>query len=146
MAARVIVSADIPASRSRVWADVADLAEHPRWMTDAHTITFLTKARAGVGTRMEVETRFGPLRASDVLEVTGWDPYERIAVAHRGLFTGSGEFTFADHGGGTRVTWTEQIRFPWFFGGRVGARLARPVLTRVWTRDLRNLCDRFNGR
>lgn len=138
------VSVLIPAPPERVWEDVSDLASHREWMTDARSIEFPDGTRRGVGTRMAVETRFGPLRTTDLMEVTAWETGRRIAVVHRGLFTGHGEFRLeAADAGGTRFTWSERIEFPWFFGGRLGARLARPVLRWVWSRNLDRLRDRF---
>ncbi len=126
-----------------VWQELADLESHVEWMADAERIDFLTNQRAGTGTRLEVETRFGPLRTSDVMEFTSWDPPDRMAVRHGGLFTGYGEFTLETiDGSATRVTWREQITFPWFLGGPVGAVLARPVFGWVWRRNLRRLRER----
>lgn len=142
----VTVSVHIPAPRPQVWEDVADLAGHVEWMADARSIEFLTDARSEVGTRLAVETRIGPLRTTDVMEVTAWEPGERIAVIHHGLFAGRGEFRLADEGGGTRFTWSERITFPWFFGGPIGAWLARPVLAWVWRRNLTRLRARFSSR
>ena len=142
----VTVSIDIPAPRDEVWSDVARLPDHVEWMVDAHRIDFIGEQQSGAGTRMEVETRFGPLRTTDVMEVTEWVPGERIAVIHHGLFTGKGAFTLTDEDDGTRFTWSEHIRFPWFFGGPLGAWLARPVFTWVWRRNLRRLRDRFIAR
>jgi len=36
-------------------------------------------------------------------------------------------------------TWTEQLTFPWWMGGTFGAFAAKPVLRRVWRRNLRHL-------
>ncbi|MFH2073155.1 MAG: SRPBCC family protein [Actinomycetota bacterium] len=146
VAATVTVSIDIPASRRRVWEDVVDLAGHVEWMADARSIEFATDARSGVGTVMEEKTRIGPFRTTDLMEVTAWQPGERIAVSHCGLFSGVGEFALADEGDGTRFAWSEQITFPWYFLGDLGARMATPVFSRVWRRNLLALRDRFSAR
>lgn len=138
------MSTEIPAPRLRVWADIARLESHVDWMADAHEITFRSAHREGPGTVMDVETRIGPLRTRDVIEVTAWEPPARMAVRHTGLFTGSGAFLLEEAGPqATRFTWREEIRFPWYFGGPVGAWLAAPVLRTVWKRNLRTLAGRF---
>jgi carbon monoxide dehydrogenase subunit G len=140
----IIVSTEIPAPRERVWEDVARLDSHSQWMTDAHAIEFRTEHREGIGTVMDVETRIGPLRTHDLIEVVAWEPPARIAVRHTGLFTGSGEFLLESAGpAATRFTWREDIRFPWYFGGPLGAWAAAPILRLVWKRNVRRLADRF---
>jgi carbon monoxide dehydrogenase subunit G len=146
MSSPVTVSIEVAAPLQRVWDELADLPSHVEWMADAETLTFLTNQHAGVGTRMEVGTRFGPLRTSDVMEFTAWDPPERMAVHHQGLFTGFGEFRLEPvDAERTRVVWREQITFPWFFGGPLGAWMARPVFGWVWRRNLRRLRDRLSS-
>ena len=142
----ITVSTRIPAPPEAVWRDLADLDTHVEWMADAHAITFLTSQRSGIGTRMEVETRFGPLRTTDVMEITAWDEGTRMAVVHQGLFTGRGEFTLVPEADGTRFSWAESIDFPWFFGGAIGAWFARPIFRWVWGRNLRRLRARFSVR
>ena len=39
----------------------------------------------------------------------------------------------------TRFTWTERLKFPWWMGGPLGALAAKPILQRVWLRNLTNL-------
>jgi len=106
-------------------------------MTDAESLEFLGDVRSGVGTRMLVETRVGPLRTRDVIEVTGWEPGQRITVVHRGAISGEGVLQLDAMAGGTRLKWSERLRFPWWWGGALTALLARPVLRWVWRRNLR---------
>jgi len=117
--ARVEVSRLIAAPVAGVWADLAALESHVEWMADAERITFLTAQRRGVGTRLEVATRIGPFRLADVMEFVAWDPPNRMAIHHVGLVTGSGEFVLEEEGGATRFTWREELRFPWYLGGRL---------------------------
>lgn len=139
----ITVSVFIPAPPEAVWADLSRLESHTEWMADAEGIEFLGETRTGVGTRIAVATRVGPFRTNDVMEFTAWDPPKTMGVHHQGLFTGSGRFTLAAEAGGTRFTWSEQIRFPWFLGGPVGAWAARPILGAIWRRNLRRLAARF---
>jgi uncharacterized protein YndB with AHSA1/START domain len=138
------ITTTIPAPLETVWSDVSRLDTHVEWMADASRIDFPDGRRSGTGTRMEVETRVGPLRTTDVMEITAWEPLHRIAVHHRGLVTGSGEFVLEPiDSQSTRFTWRESLRLPWFFGGPLGAIVARPLLQAVWRRNLKRLRARF---
>lgn len=141
---RITQSVDISAAPELVWAAAADLASHAEWMADAESITFLTDRRSGVGTRMEVLTVVGPLRTRDLMEVTEWVEGETIGVRHQGLVTGRGRFRLDPlPDGGTRFTWTEELRFPWWLGGGLTAFAAKPVLGWVWRRNLTGLKRRL---
>ncbi len=142
----ISVSVHVPAPVAEVWADVARIEGHVEWMADARRIDFLGPLRGGVGTRIAVETRFGPLRTTDLMEFTEWSEPEAMAVTHQGVFTGSGRFALTAEGDGTRFSWTEDVRFPWYLGGPIGAAIARPVLGWVWRRNLRRFAARFSGR
>jgi carbon monoxide dehydrogenase subunit G len=133
------VSTYLPASVERVWEDVRDLGSHVEWMADAEEIRFTSESRAGVGTTFECDTKVGPLRLVDRMEVVEWQEREAIGVRHTGLVTGTGRFTLDQEGDGTRFTWEEALTIPWWFGGA----LAAPVLRLVWVRNLRRLRRRF---
>lgn len=137
--AHIRVSHRVEAPASRIWPHLADLASHTRWMKDARSIVFLTEQSRGRGTVVEVETRVGPFRTLDRMEVTDWQEGKSISVRHLGVVTGEGTLSLVPEGDGTRVVWSEELRFPWWMGGRVGGRLARPVLARIWRGNLRRL-------
>jgi hypothetical protein len=129
-----------------IWREVAVIERHVEWMTDATEIRFLTPQREGVGTRFECDTRVGPLTTTDVMQVTVWEPGHRIGVRHTGAVEGAGEFTLTEVGDNrTEFRWCEHLRFPWYFGSRLGASVARPVLGWVWRRNLRSLKARVEG-
>ncbi|MGH8911809.1 MAG: SRPBCC family protein [Acidimicrobiia bacterium] len=135
----------VEAPAAAVWVELSDLASHVEWMTDAETIDFETVTTSGEGVRMRVHTRIGPLRTVDVIEVTEWDPVRRIGVSHRGLISGYGSFDLAALAGGTRITWSEDLIFPMWLGGRVTAWFARPILAAVWRRNLAALKRRIEA-
>jgi hypothetical protein len=142
--ARIRVRTTLDATPEQVWADLADLPSHVDWMHDAVAIRFLSATSRGVGTRFECDTKVGPFRLTDVMEVTRWDPGRAMGVAHKGLVTGTGTFTLRPlRGGRTRFTWRERLRFPYLLGGPLTAIAAKPVLKRLWRRNLRNLQRRF---
>jgi uncharacterized membrane protein len=139
MTAMIDLSIHIAAPIDRVWAELADLASHPEWMDDAATVQFLTDQRVGVGTRLAAATRIGPLRAEDVMDVIEWEEERAIVVEHVGSVKGRGRFEIQPMPDGTEMTWQEELRFPWWMGGRLGEWVAGPILRRVWTRSLERL-------
>lgn len=143
--ARIDVSRHIERPIADVWAAIADLGTHPVWMRDARSLEFTTEQRTGVGTRMEVETRVGPLRTTDVMEVVGWDDGRSIEVVHEGVVSGRGVLATVPEGSGTLVTWQEALHFPWWLGDGFTALLARPVLSRIWAGNLKRLEESINS-
>jgi len=142
--ARIRVTTMLDAPPDVVWADLADISSHPQWMADAVAIRFLTAQTAGVGTRFECDTKVGPFRLTDVMEITEWVPGRAMGVRHTGLVTGTGRFTLKKaRGGRTQFQWKEKLRFPAWLGGPVGAFASKPVLTRIWRHNLRNLAARY---
>jgi hypothetical protein len=139
MSVRIAQCEQLDASPNVVWRAVEDISTHPEWMRDAVEITFLTEQRQGVGAEFACLTKIGPLRNHDVLRVTEWEPGVSMGIAHTGVVTGSGRFTLTPGGGGTRFCWEEVLRFPWWMGGALGERIAKPVLGMVWRKNLRRL-------
>jgi uncharacterized protein YndB with AHSA1/START domain len=139
---RLRVSADYDAPPSAVWAAVEEVDTHVDWMADAETIRFLTEQTEGVGTRFECLTRVGPIGLTDRMEITEWVPERTMGVRHTGVVTGAGRFTITplDDGRRSRFAWDEELTFPWWLGGAVGAAVGgRTVLRRIWTGNLERL-------
>ena len=137
----------IPAPPATVWADVRDVASHVEWMADAEAIRFTSDRTEGVGTTFECDTRMGPFRLTDLMEITEWVETERMGVRHVGIVTGTGVFTLEplgepDEPVATVFTWTEELSFPWWMGGPIGATAARPVMSWIWRRNLKRLKTR----
>jgi hypothetical protein len=142
----IATSTVIGAPAAAVWAELADVGTHAEWMVDAAAITFVGSQREGVGTTFDCATRVGPLRLTDRMEVTEWTEPEAMGVRHTDLVTGRGRFTLsALPGGSTALRWTEDLSFPWWLGGPLGAAAGRPVLRRLWRRNLANLKARVES-
>jgi hypothetical protein len=133
------ICTDIAATPEEVWAVVEQIQTHTRWMTDAERITFIGAQMQGVGTEFECLTVIGPLRTTDRMVVTEWQPGAAMGIEHRGAVTGRGRFTLAATAVGTRFCWREALTFPRWMGGPLGERVAKPVLVRVWRRNLERL-------
>ena len=148
----VTVSIDLDATPLEVWAFVEPIERHVDWMTDAVAIRFQTEQTRDVGTAFLCDTRIGPIRLVDRMEITEWQPIvESIGLGdrtdgrpphrHRGRCR-----RVHDRGrhptrrSRTRFTWTEQLDFPWYLGGRLGAIVGgKLVLGPIWRRNLRTL-------
>jgi hypothetical protein len=136
------VGIDIDATTERVWQVVEPVEHHVDWMHDAVAIRFTGEQTRGTGTEFLCDTKVGPFRLVDRMEITEWVPGEVMGVRHTGLVTGTGRFTLTpiDLGRRTRFEWAETLTFPWWMAGRLGARLGGWVaLGPIWRRNLRNL-------
>ncbi len=143
----VTVSIDLDATPTEVWAIVEPIEDHTDWMADAVGIRFETEQTRGVGTKFLCDTKVGPIKLVDHMEITEWTPATAtqdgsMGVKHTGIVTGSGIFTLEPLAGGerTKFTWTEDLDFPWYFGGRLGEIIGgKLVLGFIWKRNLRSL-------
>ena len=137
----IYVSIVIDAPVDDVWAVVEPIERHVDWMADAVAIHFDGEQTRGVGTRFVCDTKVGPLRLADQMEITSWEPGREIGVRHQGVVTGTGAFTLtAAANGGTLFAWAESLTFPWWLAGRLGALVGgQLVLKAIWRRNLRAL-------
>jgi len=145
--AGIRVSTEIDASPAEVWEVVRRIEDHVDWMHDAVAIRFTSPTTSGDGTTFDCDTRIGPFRLTDRMEITRWTPEEAMGVRHVGVVTGTGQFTLEPlPGGRTRFSWEERLRFPWWMGGPVGAVVGGEVLKLVWGRNIRTLKGIVEGR
>jgi hypothetical protein len=136
----VRVSTEVPVRREQVWAELSRIERHVEWMLDATAIRFRGDQHHGVGTTFECDTKIGPIRLTDVMEITEWEPGACIGVRHLGVVSGTGRFALTDGpDGSTFVAWDEELRFPWWLAGAAGASLARPLFSALWRGNLRRL-------
>jgi uncharacterized protein YndB with AHSA1/START domain len=142
---RVRVGTTVAASPRQVWAHISDVRSHSEWMGDADAIRLVAGTANRVGATYEVDTRLGPIRLLDVVEVTEWDDARTMGVRHVGLVTGTGRFTLSECDGGTRFEWDEKLVFPWWMGGPLGALVGGVFLRQVWKRNLRTLKGRVEA-
>ena len=130
----------IDATPAEVWEVVREVEDHVDWMADAVAIRFRSDQRAGVGTVFECDTKVGPARLTDVMEITEWVDGAVIGVKHTGLVTGTGRFTLTPAGPGrTEFRWDEELRFPAWMGGPLRDPVGARVLGAIWRRNLARL-------
>ena len=140
--ARITVGIDLPASPEKVWDIVEPIERHVDWMADAVAIRFEGSQTRGVGTKFLCDTKVGPITLTDKMEITEWSPRQAMGVRHVGVVTGTGTFTLTplDGGRSTRFEWSEDLRFPWWIGGRLGEIIGgKLVMGAIWRRNLKQL-------
>ena len=129
---------------NEVWQYLSDISSHVEWMHDAVSIEFSSEQRSGIGTSFVCSTAVGPLKTQDVMTITEWIPDQKMGVSHLGLVSGSGYFEITENGAGSKFSWDETLTFPWFFAGRLGEIVAKPILNRMWQKNLKALGDCLN--
>ena len=140
------VGVTIHAAPDVVWQTIEPVERHVDWMADAESITFTSPTTRGTGTSFDCLTRLGPFRTTDHIVITEWEPARVMGITHRGAVTGEGRFTLQPDGDdGTRFTWRERLRLPAWMGGRAGEVIAKPVLIKVWRRNLARLKTLVEG-
>ena len=140
--ARITVSIELPATPARVWEVVEPIENHTEWMADAVAIRFVNEQRRGVGTKFLCDTKVGPIRLTDHMEITAWEPERVMGVMHTGVVTGTGQFTIepAATAGHSNFTWSEELHFPWWLGGAIGEVVGGSlVMKTIWRRNLKKL-------
>ncbi len=138
--ADIRVSTVIEASVDDVWAVLAHIEDHVDWMADAEEIRFTSEQRQGVGTTFECDTKVGPARLTDVMEITEWVDGVVMGVRHTGIVTGSGQFRLGAAGPGrTEVVWEESLEFPFWMGGPLRDPVGGRILAAIWRRNLKRL-------
>jgi uncharacterized protein YndB with AHSA1/START domain len=136
------VSIEINAPVERVWEVVEPVERHVDWMADAVAIRFKGDQTRGVGTEFFCDTKVGPIKLVDEMTITEWKPNVAMGVRHTGIVTGTGVFSLTplDYNTRTKFMWREELTFPWYLGGPVGAIVGgQLVMKAIWRRNLKAL-------
>jgi carbon monoxide dehydrogenase subunit G len=123
----------------RVWEVLSDWERQASWMPDVASIRVLGPERS-LGARLRVKTKvFGVPLATDLVEVTAWDPPRLLAVRHVGVVRGTGEWRLDPAPAGTAFTWIEAFRMPPPVLGDLGLWVYSPWQRAMLRRSIRNL-------
>ena len=137
---RVEAEIVLPATPATSWDVLTDWEHQADWMHDADSVRVLTRHRSGLGVRLAVKTRVLKLPLfTEVLEVTEWNPFERLVVSHRGFVRGDGTWSFEPAPGGTRFRWVEDLSLPVPVVGELALKTYRPFMRRLMGRALEDL-------
>ncbi len=139
--ARLDIRTFIRARPEQVWAVISDLSGQSRWMVDLRRLEITSAVKSGVGTVISATSElFGLPLVREVMEITAWEPNQRIGIIHRGQFSGTAEFRLEPAADGTAFIWIEEFAPPLGPIGELGfALLVGPHLRRVFGRSMDNV-------
>ncbi|HEX2049542.1 MAG TPA: SRPBCC family protein [Actinomycetota bacterium] len=141
------VARTMPADPDVVWELVTDWERQSDWMLEARDFVVVSERREGVGVEAEATVRIGGITTRDRVRVTRWEPRRLLAIEHLGWVSGAAEIHLTPvRGGGTHVYWREELRPPLGVAGALGLTAFRPLMARVFRRDLRVLDDLARAR
>ncbi|MBI30123.1 MAG: hypothetical protein CL519_02200 [Actinobacteria bacterium] len=131
------ITEKIEASPEVVWNAISDIQTHVEWMADASDIRITSEQTEGIGVTFDCDTKVGPLKTTDKMQITEWTPNQTLTIRHKGLVEGTGSFILEKNSDGkTLFIWEEKLDFPLLFGGRVTEFFAKPVLIKIWKKNL----------
>jgi len=130
----------LPCSVDEAWDVLVDWERQADWMLDADRVTVVSQNREGIGVRLAVRTRILGIPAfTEPMEVAAWDPPRRLAIRHGSWVAGTGAWTLEPADGGSRFTWTEDVRLRVPAVGGALAVVYRPVMRSLMGRAQQGL-------
>jgi carbon monoxide dehydrogenase subunit G len=139
---RIDTAGVLPAPPRVVWDLITDWENQGDWMLEATNFEVLSPQRQGVGVEAAATISIAGLIVRDRVRVSAWNPPERLEIRHLGWVTGRGEFQLTSvDGDSTRVVWREELEPPLGILGDVGMSVLKPVMSRIFRRDLRILAS-----
>jgi len=148
MTVRVEASVDLTVDPATAFAALVDPRSQQRWMiaTKLYPIEGSVSVPQ-VGSRLAAFTGVGSIGFLDTMIVTVYDPPRRWIMDKDGdLLRGVGIMQVDPVGGGSRVTWAEELDLPFGVIGRLGWRLIRPLARMGLQASLRRMAKQVaNG-
>lgn len=148
MSSPVVVehSIDLPGPSNVVWELLTDWERQGEWMLEASDFVVVSPHRTGVGVEAEATVRIGGIGTRDRIRVDVWEPERHLGIVHLGWVGGRGDLRLTPMGDKTRVDWREEFHPPLGLLGALGMRLFRPLMARVFRRDLEVLARLVSSR
>jgi uncharacterized protein YndB with AHSA1/START domain len=130
----------LPGPPEIIWRLVTDWEHQDDWMLEARDFVVTSPHREGVGVEGEATVSIGGITTRDTVRVVTWEPLARLAIEHAGWVSGRGEFFITPLSENeTHMYWQEELIPPLGPLGRIGLLLFRPLMRRVFQRDLKVL-------
>ena len=141
------VAQTVPGPPPIVWELITDWEHQDDWMLEASDFKVISEQREGVGVEAEATIKIGGITTRDVVRVTGWEPNRRLAIEHEGWVSGHGEIHLTPLGNDrTHIFWREELTPPIGMLGAVGLTAFKPLMARIFKRDLRVLSGLVRAR
>lgn len=131
----------IAAPPEQVWPFLVDWENLSRWMKEGSAFRVTSQTREGVGVTAVAKIKMAGIVTEDPVKVSRWEPPRLLEIQHLGWVKGSGKMTCYEEPSGTHLAWRETLFPPWGPVGALGIRLMKPVIRRIFTRDLGLLKD-----
>jgi hypothetical protein len=135
----IVTSTEIRRPAETVWPYLVDWEGLDRWMKEARGFRVTSEIRKGVGVEAEATVGIAGITTHDRIRVTRWQPPWILEIAHLGWVKGTGYMELSPVEAGCAVFWREQLVPPWGPVGRLGMRVLRPLMRRIFQRDLEEL-------
>ena len=130
-----------------VWELITDWENQSDWMLEASDFVVTSDHREGIGVEAEATVKIAGISTRDKVRIVGWEPGRRLAIEHAGWVSGRGEIYLTPLGRDrTHIFWREELEPPLGALGAVGLMGFKPLMKRIFTRDLRVLAGLVRAR
>jgi len=137
----------LPGPPEVAWDLITDWEHQDDWMLEASGFVVTSEVREGVGVEAEATITIGGISTRDRVRVIAWEPTRHLAIEHLGWVSGEGHLYLTPLSDDrTHLYWREQLYPPAGFLGAVGMSAFKPMMTRVFRRDLRVLAGLVRAR
>ncbi len=134
------LASTMPGPPATVWRLITDWEHQDDWMLEAGDFVVTSSHREGTGVTAEATITIGGISTRDAIEVVAWEPNRHLAIEHQGWVSGRGELHLTPLGADrTHLYWIEHLYPPLGLLGAVGLHGFKPLMERVFRRDLRVL-------
>ncbi|MDQ3766981.1 MAG: SRPBCC family protein [Actinomycetota bacterium] len=136
----------LPGPPEVVWELITDWEHQDDWMLEASDFAVVSSHREGVGVEAEAIISIGGIKTRDRVRITLWEPGQALGIEHLGWVSGYADMTLVPSNGSTRFVWREHFRPPLGVVGTLGMTLFKPIMYRIFMRDVRVLAGLVRAR
>lgn len=140
------MGATLPGPPEVVWELITDWEHQDDWMLEASDFEVVSAHREGIGVEAEATISIGGIRTRDRVRITRWEPGRVLGIEHLGWVSGHADMRLVPSNGSTRITWREHFTPPLGIVGALGMTAFKPIMYRIFMRDLRVLAGLVRAR